>query len=308
MRYLDPVKPFLKCNFHCHTTCSDGLRTPEEAAQIYRDAGYDVLAITDHRKVTHPARVPEGLLTVPGIELDYMMPHQCAHVLGLGMKDEIAARWDPDGTPRQGVDEILRLGGQAILAHPAWSLNTPEFIASLKGICGAEIWNTVSTLPMNADRADSSSLLDVTSASYGVLLPVFANDDVHFYESDQTFAATMVQAEEKTVPGVLNALKAGRFYATLGPAVSLLEVADGEVRVCCSEACAIIFYSNLFWVDGRSFTAGGYTQSRGRHAPDAVFTEARYRIQPGDTFVRVEIRDRNGKKAWTAPIDVRAAK
>ena len=27
-----------------------------------------------------------------------------------------------------------------------------------------------------------------------------------------------------------------------------------------------------------------------------------------DTFVRVEIRDRNGKKAWTAPIDVRAAK
>ena len=38
----------LKVNLHLHTTGSDGCKTPEEAAAIYRAAGYDVIAVTDH--------------------------------------------------------------------------------------------------------------------------------------------------------------------------------------------------------------------------------------------------------------------
>ena len=38
----------LKVNLHMHTTLSDGSKTPEEAAEIYKKAGYDVVAITDH--------------------------------------------------------------------------------------------------------------------------------------------------------------------------------------------------------------------------------------------------------------------
>ena len=38
----------LKVNLHQHTTCSDGRKTPQEAADIYRRAGYDLIAITDH--------------------------------------------------------------------------------------------------------------------------------------------------------------------------------------------------------------------------------------------------------------------
>ena len=38
----------LKINLHLHTTDSDGRKTPEEAAAIYRAAGYDVIAVTDH--------------------------------------------------------------------------------------------------------------------------------------------------------------------------------------------------------------------------------------------------------------------
>ena len=40
----------LKINLHLHTTQSDGHKTPEEAAAIYREAGYDIIAITDHWK------------------------------------------------------------------------------------------------------------------------------------------------------------------------------------------------------------------------------------------------------------------
>ena len=35
----------LKINLHLHTTDSDGRKTPEEAAAIYRAAGYDVVAL-----------------------------------------------------------------------------------------------------------------------------------------------------------------------------------------------------------------------------------------------------------------------
>lgn len=292
MKYFSDVLPFLKANFHCHTTESDGRVSPDESMVLYRNAGYDILAITDHRRVTLPAKVPEGLLLIPGIELDYRLPGQWVHLIGLGMSPSVGTEWNRSGTPQDGVDTVNRLGGVTLLAHPAWSLNTTELISSLKGICGVEIWNSVSTVPYNADRADSSAILDVTWASGGPLLPVFANDDVHFYGSDATVAATMVQAEKATVGSVLEALRAGRFYATLGPEIFQIEKNGDTVSIRFSEAETVIFYSDLPWVSGRTRTG---------HA----MTEAEYRFSPEERYVRVEIRDRAGRKAWSAPISAR---
>ena len=39
-------KPFYRGNTHCHTTRSDGRRSPEEVIALYREAGYDFLALT----------------------------------------------------------------------------------------------------------------------------------------------------------------------------------------------------------------------------------------------------------------------
>lgn len=291
MKYFSDSVPFRKANFHCHTTESDGRLTPAECMALYRKAGYEILAITDHKRVTDPGKAPDGLLMIPGTELDFQLPGQWVHLIGLGMNERIAAEWDRNGTPQQAVNDILRLGGVALLAHPAWSLNTPDFIASLKGVCGAEIWNSVSTVPHNADRADSSSLLDVAWASGASLLPVFANDDSHFYDSEATVAATMVQTGELTETAVLDALKNGRFYATLGPQIRQIETDGYTLTVHCSEAETVIFYSNMPWVSDRTVT--------GRK-----ITEATYVISPGDRYVRVEVRDAAGRKAWSAPVPV----
>lgn len=293
MKLFSDTLPFLKCNFHAHTTESDGQRTPDEVMALYRAAGYDVLALTDHRRVTVPDEnaIPEGLLMVPGIELDYMLPGQACHIIGLGMSGQVTEVWDPKGAPQSGIDAIRQCGGEALLAHPAWSLNTPRFIASLEGIIGAEIWNSVSTIPYNADRADSSSLLDVTSAVLGRLLPVFANDDAHFYGAEFAAGATMVQAAEKTVPAVMQALREGRFYATQGPQIHQLEVTKKQVKVVCSPAETIIFYSALPWSAGRTFVAHDQT-------------EVTYALKEGERFIRVQVIDANGKSAWSAPMKV----
>ena len=291
MKLFSDSLPFFKANFHCHTTHSDGRLDPAAAAGFYRDAGYDILSITDHRKVTEIS-CSQPLL-IPGIELDYVLPGQWVHILGLGMDREISARWDCSGTPQDGIDLIRRLGGIAVLAHPAWSLNTPAFMRSLSGLSGVEIWNSVSTLPLNGDRADSSSLLDVTWASGGELLPVFANDDSHPYRDEAGVAATMVQAEELTAASVMEALRAGRFYATTGPGIRQIEIVDGrEIIVRCSPAESVIFYSDSPWASGRAVINSG-------------MTECAYIIQPNDHFVRIEIRDLAGRKAWSSPMKVR---
>ena len=57
----------LKVNLHMHTTLSDGSKTPEEAAEIYKKAGYDVVAITDHWLHRESGEI-NGLRTLSGAE------------------------------------------------------------------------------------------------------------------------------------------------------------------------------------------------------------------------------------------------
>ena len=47
---LNSNAPFYKENIHMHTTHSDGSETEEVMVQKYRDAGYDFVAISDHRR------------------------------------------------------------------------------------------------------------------------------------------------------------------------------------------------------------------------------------------------------------------
>ena len=294
MYLFSETKPFYRANFHCHTTNSDGRLSPEECVNFHRDSGYDILSITDHRTVTEfdPGSSGDRPLLIPGIEIDYRLPGQWVHILGIGMEKSIGNLWNRFGTPQEGIDLIRSLGGLAVLAHPAWSLNTPAFMRSLTGLSGVEIWNSVSTLPLNGDRADSSSLLDVTWASGGQLLPVFANDDSHQYRTEAGVAATMVQADDLSVSSVMTSLRSGCFYGTTGPLIHQIEVRNNqEILVTCSPASAVIFYSDCPWAAGRAVMGTG-------------ITEAGYFIQKNDHFVRVEVRDEAGKKAWSAPLEI----
>lgn len=108
MELLSASRGFLKCNFHCHTTCSDGRLSPKDVMAAYRALDYDVLAITDHREVTRPAadEIPAGLMLIPGTELDFLLPTQAVHLLGLGVSPDIADCWNPNGTPQQAIDKL----------------------------------------------------------------------------------------------------------------------------------------------------------------------------------------------------------
>ena len=75
-------------DFHTHSTCSDGLRSPGELVDLAANRGVRVMALTDHDTLdgleeaeAAAARHP-GFTLVPGVELSCDVPGTEVHILG----------------------------------------------------------------------------------------------------------------------------------------------------------------------------------------------------------------------------------
>ncbi len=280
-----------KGNLHTHTTVSDGVRTPEEVIALYREKGYDFLAITDHWHTSENRVTEDGMLLLSGCEFNVGerdVLWGVYHLVGLGFTEVPALTFAPYLEPQKIIDEVHRCGGLVNLAHPAWSLNTPEQIVPLQGIDLTEIFNSVSDTPWNA-RPYSGYFVDIM-ATRGHLFPCIAADDAHFYEGDETKSYVMVRADSLSRESILSALRSGDFYATQGPSLRL-EIDGGVVRAHTSPVEKIIFYSNSIY-------------STQRVAQGHGLTEATYHLQPVETFIRAEAIDKEGRTAWTSPLPV----
>lgn len=287
MKLIDSTKKYYKGNLHMHTTCSDGTYSPVEAMREYAEHGYDFIAITDHWKVGAERRYG-NMLVLPGVEYDFTFPAQVLHVVAI-LPDQRCAEGVVRGmTHEEVIHRVNECGGVAVAAHPAWSLNTHDFLASLTEINISEVYNTLSDEPINARRGDSAQILDVT-ATNGKIFGQIATDDAHFYIGEQCRSFTMVQASELSVSGILEALKAGRFYASQGPEFLDVDFDGRTLKIRTSPVSVCTFSSNKYWVDGRCRTGEGMTENT-------------YEIQPGETFVRCEITDAQGRRAWLSPI------
>ena len=99
----------------------------------------------------------------------------------------------------------------------------------------------------------------------------------------------MVEASDNTREAILSAIRAKKFYATQGPEVHLWREGD-EFVVKCSPCREINFLSNRVWCK-RVFEGEG-------------LTEARYTPVEGEIFIRVEVTDADGKRAWSNIIPI----
>jgi predicted metal-dependent phosphoesterase TrpH len=140
-----PTKPSpLLCEFHAHTTWSDGRLTVRALCDLYGVHGFDVLAITDHapgeKREIHAgnydaylrelraealrARELYDLLVIPGLELTYDDPDPlvAAHAVALGLRSYVDVS--------AGLDVALAAarahGAALVAAHPY----SPEQLAA----------------------------------------------------------------------------------------------------------------------------------------------------------------------------------
>lgn len=79
-----------KIDLHCHTTASDGIRTPSELIDFAIEQGIDVIAITDHDTVSGVAEAlshgkSRNFRVIPGIEFSIEYQGGTFHLLGLNI-------------------------------------------------------------------------------------------------------------------------------------------------------------------------------------------------------------------------------
>jgi len=287
-----------KVGLHIHTTRSDGRKTPEEVAAIYQNAGFDMIALTDHWIYGHDNEI-NGLPIIPGCEYNFgetLKNDPIYHIIALGMKKDpmtfapdLKRISEKEITPsfvkaNQMIEAIHKAGGIADLAHPAWSLNNDTQIKMIKGADATEIYNNVSDWGMS-NRPYSGCVID-DLATQGIYYPLLAVDDTHYYDGDECKAYIMAEVDHLDVDSVLSAIQSGNFYATQGPEVHLTKEADGQLHIQCSPCSRLVFMSNRVWAHGRIV--------RGEN-----ITEAFYTPLEGESFMRAEVTDASGKTAWS---------
>ena len=275
---------YYKLGLHIHTTRSDGKRDPEEVIRIYREQGYDAIAITDHWKCSENGWAG-GMLLLAGAEYN-RKAHDAIegvyHILGFGMEEDPQLERDTPAQP--AIDAIRAKGGIAVLAHPAWSMNTLEQAKGLTGVEATEIYNAVSESHQSV-RAYSPHFLEAC-ANAGIYYRVLATDDAHYYEGDDACMGwVMAKMESLSRENVLSAIRQGAFYATQGPELYVRRE-GGEVIVECSPCRYIAVMTNLTWKAERVARGDGITC----HS---------YTLKENETWFRVEVQDANGKYAWS---------
>ena len=101
--------------FHVHTTTSDGTAGRQEIARAARRAGLRFVIFTDHgdgTRPTSPSEYIDGVLCLDGVEISTTGGHYVA----LDMR---TSPFPLGGEPSAVVEDVRRLGGFGIAAHPA---------------------------------------------------------------------------------------------------------------------------------------------------------------------------------------------
>lgn len=303
---------WLRCALHAHTTESDGWLSPEMLRRYHSLASYDVLAITDHDRFTPEPAGEDSLLVIGGVEVSLTAPKSGGplHLLGIG----VGAMPDvpSPSTLREAALAVKAAGGLPFVAHPVWSGLRTDEVDGIEECAGIEIYN--SGCGVEQDRAHADAHWDIWLAM-GLTLGGIATDDLHTPGYEAFRAWTMVHARERSREAVVEALAAGRYYATTGPRIHEVTWADGMLTVRCTPVRSVSALANPPY--GARATAGHHEltfRSMRMRTPDGqsfegvvdgeTLTGAMFGGHPAVRHARVVVEDGQGRRAWTNPFRI----
>ena len=114
-----------------------------------------------------------------------------------------------------------------------------------------------------------------------------AADDTHNGVLDAFGGFTMIKAPSLSYEDIGKALLDGHFYASEGPAIHELWVEGSTLHVTCSEAKLIAMNTGIIHTSSKLAQDGGFV------------TEASFPLLPEYRYVRITVRDAEGKHACT---------
>ncbi len=319
-----------KANLHCHTVFSDGCKTPEEIKKIYTDAGYSIVAFSDHNVlIDHSELNDDRFLAMLAIEVDVYLSYgrddlPCYHINFYPKKsgqtaipcynpihirhgafieesrrdqkhiggEDYVRRYE---AAQEIVDAYREEGFLAMLNHPTWSLQSAADFARIRGAFAMELYNHGCYI---------GGYDEINTKIWDRLLaggtPIFgtATDDNHNKFApdsrrwDSCGGFTVIQADELTQESVTEALKKGKFYASTGPLFHSIVLEDDRLYVETSPV------DHISLSTGRRKARIAYPE-----AGEATLTSAVFDLSAlPHSYVRLTIVDEHGKQAWSQPI------
>ena len=218
----------LLCDFHIHTTYSDGVLPLPRVVDIFGQSGHDVIAITDHivnhdsglGKIAHRirhslnaetfqrysdeiAREAERawhayrMVVLPGAEMtrNTINRHTSVHALALGLDEFCSA----DGDPLEMLQELKSRGAVTVACHPhemsEWFANTWY------------LWNRRKQVGDLVDLWEVGCRWELFPVISRESLPHIANSD--FHRPEHLYAWKTLLPAEKNRESVLEVLRRG---------------------------------------------------------------------------------------------------
>jgi hypothetical protein len=292
-----------KGNTHLHTTRSDGSMDPEIVFKKYMDRGYSFVVLTDHIRYFNSDRYnTEKFIVLPGVELHVehdFKNNRDHHVTGLhipseGKTFEDGHVFDVPPISGYGIEaaagriKILKDNANIVIyAHPVWSRTEPEILMELSGYDAIEIWNHECEYCSNSGNATYhwDYLL-----KKGRKVNAIACDDRHKEDDRSTGGYIMVQAESLDNMAIAEAIKEGNYYSSTGPEIYEFYIDGGRIYARGSEVKKISFMTNA---RNKSYS--------GESVGDSI-NRAEHKLTGDETYVRLELLDFNGNRAWSNPI------
>ena len=315
---------FYKVNMHCHTNISDGVRTPEQVKEFFKNAGYSAVCFTDHEVlVGHKDLCDKDFIALHGYEVaikqdesqhtaifnkayhfNIVVPDQdnltavnfyanCRSCPGNSKKyiDEFAKYSSTiDHTEydiewiNKFLEKIANTGFLICYNHPNWSLQDARDYAPLKHLHAVEVINGACA----ARRWDNTSIPYETMLREGEKLVAIGGDDNHS-PYDSGLAWTMIKADELSYDALIDGYKRGNCYASEGPEIYSLILEDGKIKIKTSPAARITLLSQ-----------GRYAVEKGQRGTTITETEFDYLPEKFGSFFRFEVRDPEGYCAFSS--------
>ena len=332
-RYLlSETGNFYKANLHAHTTISDGRFTPEEVKAAFADAGYSILALTDHEIfIPHNDLSDENFLFINAIEVsvnEFPRPTRFEKTYHLNFyakdrnttlcpvfaesrvvrestrafvtdemkKTDAWAYYSPSS-----INDLIRKGNEngffCTYNHPVWSLqNYPDYI-DLKDLWGIEVYNHSCFVE---DYIEKSGPLDDLLKVGQNVYPVCTDDNHDTF--DRFGGWVMVKADKLDYDSVVSSLLSGNFYASTGPEIRELWIEDGVLYVRTDEISDILTVTDWRVKGTKRFLPKPDGDGYLTEIPITRYVDKyRYATEPGwrDSYIRLEVNGADGKCAFT---------
>ncbi len=328
IKYLLPKDGnFYKANLHCHSTVSDGAKTPEEIKQIYMEKGYSIVAYTDHNAfiLQNNYLSDENFLALNGFEADisesyseqkpgfadiktchlcfiakdpdnerHPLWHRQKYLFGnaKNYKDQVKfyeddADYNRVYTP-ECVNEMIRIGKERGFFV---TYNHPTW--SLEEFGDYTSYEGMDAMEIYNNACYVMGYPEYNPRVYDDLLRqnkrIFcvATDDNHNKANDSFGGFTMIKADKLDYKSITDALEKGNFYASQGPIIKALWYEDKKICIDCEDAVRVNFNTKITLSNCVKMKDG------------EPITHAEFPLDPSYGYVRVTVVGKNGKKANT---------